>query len=67
MSGDFKRIVSGSCWIIPLLFSWFLMVVFVLLIPFIGEYLLLLPVVFFILLFYASHQYGKWYSSSKDK
>lgn len=53
------------CWIIPVVVAWILMVIFTILIPSIGKYpvILVLPVGFFLLLFYGSYQYGRWYSS----
>ena len=69
MSDDYKRIINGSCWIIPVVISWLLISVFTVTIGAVDDYpiLLVLPVVAFVLLFYASYEYGKWYSSNKDK
>lgn len=64
---DDKRFVNSSCWVVPVVIAWVLAIVFTLFIPVVDEYhiLLVLPVGFFLLLFYGSFQYGRWGASKK--
>lgn len=69
MNDDYKRAVNSIRWIVPVVICWFLISIFTVTIGAVGDYpvLLALPIVAFVLLFYASYEYGKWYPSNKDK